>query len=260
MYSLLRSPAVPALLLVSTGLLALTGCAATADDHGGTAHPTWSYDGAGAPEHWGSLADQYEQCSTGVRQSPVDLPAPRRAGALDLRLPAAPVTGTTADNGHTVQFTVDDGPVTVVAGAPHRLLQVHHHADSEHTVGGEPSAAEFHFVHADAAGDLLVLGVLAEVGAHNPAYEDYVAGATAGTGHETSADLAAMLPTERSFATYEGSLTTPPCTEGVRWVVFDDPVELGRDQLDELLAAHADNTRPVQELGERTVEHELSLG
>lgn len=259
MHSLRRRSFLPAVLLVPIGLVAVTGCATAADDHD-TAHPAWSYGGAGAPEHWGSITDEYERCGTGTRQSPVDLPSPRRAGPLDLRLPDGPVTGTTADNGHTVQFTVDDAPVTVVAGAPHRLLQVHHHAGSEHTVGGERAAAEFHFVHADAAGDLLVLGVLAEVGAHNPAYEDHVAGATAGTGRETSVDLAAMLPAERSFATYEGSLTTPPCTEGVRWVVFDDPVELGRDQLDELLAAHADNARPVQELGDRRVEHELSLG
>lgn len=250
-----------ALLVLPVTLLALAGCApadstTTADAHGGDPGASWSYEGDGAPEHWGALSDEYGTCSSGSEQSPVDLPAPKRGSALDITAAGA-VAGLTADNGHTVQFTPDDGARTRVAGADLHLVQMHFHAGSEHTVTGEAAAAEFHFVHADDDGSLTVLGVLADQGRHNPAYESYVAGATAGAGRASTVDVDRMLPEGRSFATYTGSLTTPPCTEGVRWIVLEDRVELGADQLADLEAAHVENARPVQPLGDREVVHAL---
>ncbi|MEG8034751.1 carbonic anhydrase family protein [Sphingomonas sp. LR61] len=212
--------------------------------------------GSRRPQHWGGLTDEYGTCGTGDQQSPIDLPAARGGADLDL-VGSGAVRGLTADNGHTVQFTADDGASTTVAGEELDLVQMHFHAGSEHTVDGEPADAEFHFVHADDRGALTVVGVLAERGAHNPAYESYLAGATAGAGRESTVDVEAMLPASRSFATYEGSLTTPPCTEGVRWIVLEDPIELGADQLADLEAAHVENARPVQPLGDRTVRHTL---
>ncbi|WIE71974.1 carbonic anhydrase family protein [Curtobacterium sp. MCJR17_020] len=245
-------------LLAAPAVLLLAGCAAgtppEADPH--DAGTSWSYEGAGSPERWGALADEYGTCGTGERQSPIDLPAARGGADLDL-VGSGAVRGLTADNGHTVQFTADDGASTTVAGEELDLVQMHFHAGSEHTVDGEPADAEFHFVHADDRGALTVVGVLAERGAHNPAYESYLAGATAGAGRESTVDVEAMLPASRSFATYEGSLTTPPCTEGVRWIVLEDPIELGADQLADLEAAHVENARPVQPLGDRTVRHTL---
>lgn len=246
------------LLVLPLALAVLVGCAAgsppetTAHDAGAA----WAYEGDGAPEHWGDLAGEYRACASGEQQSPIDLPAPRGGAALDL-VGSGPVRGITADNGHTVQFTADDGATTAIAGADLDLVQVHFHAGSEHTTAGEASAAEFHFVHADERGALTVVGVLAERGAHNPAYDDLVAGATAGAGRASTVDVEAMLPAERSFATYQGSLTTPPCTEGVRWIVLERAVELGADQLADLEAAHVGNARPVQPLGDRTVRHAL---
>ncbi|ROS77582.1 carbonic anhydrase [Curtobacterium sp. PhB130] len=253
--SVRRSPllAAPAVLLV------LAGCAGTptADAaHDGDAGTAWSYDGPGSPEHWGDLSDEYDVCSTGTEQSPVDLPAPTKGAPLDL-VAGAPAKGLTADNGHTVQFTADDGATTRIGGEDLHLVQMHFHAGSEHTVRGKAADAEFHFVHADGKGALTVVGVLAEQGAHNAAYDSYVAGSTAGAGRASTVDIGAMLPEGRSHHAYSGSLTTPPCTEGVQWIVLEDTVELGADQLADLEAAHVENARPVQPLGDRTVEHEL---
>lgn len=244
--------AAPAVLLVLAGCATATPPAADAHDAGSA----WSYEGAGAPERWGALTDEYGTCGTGEQQSPIDLPAARGGDDLDL-VGSGAVRGLTADNGHTVQFTADDDATTTIAGQELDLVQMHFHAGSEHTVDGGAADAEFHFVHADDQGGLTVVGVLAERGAHNPAYESYLAGATAGAGRESTVDIGAMLPETRSFATYEGSLTTPPCTEGVRWIVLEDPIELGADQLADLEAAHVENTRPVQPLGDRTVRHAL---
>ncbi|WP_146247758.1 carbonic anhydrase, partial [Curtobacterium sp. MCSS17_006] len=230
------------------------GTSPEADAH--DAGTSWSYEGAGAPQHWGALTDEYGTCGTGEQQSPIDLPAARGGADLDL-VGSGAVRGLTADNGHTVQFTAGDGASTTIAGTDLDLVQMHFHAGSEHTVEGDPADAEFHFVHADDRGALTVIGVLAERGAHNPAYESYLAGATAGAGRESTVDIESMLPASRSFATYEGSLTTPPCTEGVRWIVLEDPIELGADQLADLEAAHVENARPVQQLGDRTVRHAL---
>jgi carbonic anhydrase len=249
--------AVPLLVLPLT-LAVLVGCAAASPPET-TAHDAdaaWAYEGEGAPAHWGDLAGEYRACASGEQQSPIDLPEPRGGAALDLVGPG-PVRGITADNGHTVQFTADDGATTAIAGADLDLVQVHFHAGSEHTTAGEASAAEFHFVHVDERGALTVVGVLAERGAHNPAYDDLVAGATAGVGRASTVDVEAMLPAARAFATYQGSLTIPPCTEGVRWIVLERAVELGADQLADLEAAHIGNARPVQPLGDRTVRHAL---
>lgn len=244
--------AAPAVLLVLAGCA--TGTPPETDAH--DAGTSWSYEGVGSPEHWGALADEYRTCGTGERQSPIDLPAARGGADLDL-VGSGAVRGLTADNGHTVQFTAGDGATTTIAGEDLDLVQMHFHAGSEHTVDGDPADAEFHFVHADDRGALTVVGVLAERGAHNPAYESYLAGATAGAGRESTVDIEAMLPEVRSFATYEGSLATPPCTEGVRWIVLEEPIELGADQLADLEAAHVENARPVQPLGDRTVRHTL---
>ncbi|WP_144711531.1 carbonic anhydrase [Curtobacterium pusillum] len=247
-----------AFLVLPAALVAtLAGCSpATPETAPHDPGSAWSYVGAEGPDSWGDLAEDYAPCSSGKRQSPIDLPAPERGAALDL-IGTGPVRGVTADNGHTVQFTADDGATTTIGGDDLQLVQLHFHAGSEHTVRGEASAAEFHFVHADARGDLTVVGVLAERGRHNAAYDSYLAGATSGAGRASTVVVEAMLPESRSFVTYEGSLTTPPCTEGVRWIVLEEPIELGPDQLAALEAAHVENARPTQPTGDRTVRHEL---
>lgn len=249
-------------------LLALAGCTTAstapsptqasdvASPHPATA-PHWSYEGEEGPAHWGDLSSAYRQCSAGKQQSPIDLPTAPGADQLDLTIEHGVVGEDTADNGHTVQMTFLDGQEAHVDGIAYRLRQVHFHAESEHTVDGEHRPLEFHFVHetADGSGDLMVVGVFAEEGEHNPAYDAFVRGAIAQHGEalHPKVDIGAMLPTEHEHWTYEGSLTTPPCSEGVRWVVLTTPVELGDDQIERLEDAHDGNHRPVQPLNGRTV-------
>lgn len=251
--------------LAGSALLALTACGdgpstttATSPtpapaSTGAPAH--WSYDGEDGPAHWAGLSDDYAACGTGEAQSPIDLPELGRGAPLDLEVPAGAATSTIADNGHTVQLTAGPGETTVIDGVDYHLQQMHFHAASEHTVEGKRHAIEFHFVHADADGDLAVVAVFGEPGAHAAAFDQFVAGAQGGgsSAKEGMADIAEMLPADRSYWSYDGSLTTPPCTEGVRWVVLATPIELGQDQIDALTSIHHDNDRPTQPLDGRTI-------
>ena len=243
--------------VVALSTLALAGCATqTATTAAPTPTPTaahWGYEGGDGPSHWAGLSDENAVCGAGQRQSPIDLPRLGSGAPIDLSVPDAVVEGTTADNGHTVQLTVGDGETTVVEGVDYHLQQMHFHAGSEHTVEGKRSPIELHFVHADGDGHLLVVGVFGRVGADNPAFDEYVRGAHGDAARLATVDLRKMLPAERSYWSYEGSLTTPPCTEGVRWVVLATPVELGQDQVDALTEAHEGNDRPTQPLNGRTV-------
>jgi len=252
-----------ALGVLAATALVLTGCAgAQSTTATKTTTPTpsptaahWSYEGVDDPAHWASLSGDYRECSAGEHQSPIDLPALGHDAPLHLDVTHGDVDETTADNGHTVQLTAGTGETTVVDGVEYHLQQMHFHAASEHTVEGERYPIEFHFVHADAEGNLLVLAVFGKAGTNNPAFDAFIEGASSGTtsARTESVDIAAMLLAKRSYWSYEGSLTTPPCTEGVHWVVLATPIELGQDQIDDLTAIHHDNDRPTQDLNGRTV-------
>lgn len=221
----------------------------------------WGYDGEAAPAHWAELNPAFETCGRGHQQSPVDLPvatgadiaatAPARLEvfhhehALDV-----------ANNGHTVAVTYDDGDRLSLDGTDYRLVQYHFHAPSEHTVGGEHFPLELHLVHRAASGALAVVGVLIEHGAANAAYAavvDHLPTAPGASAHleHVAVDIDALLPPARQAFTYAGSLTTPPCTEGVRWLVLRTPVALGSAQIGQLERVLHHNNRPVQARYER---------
>lgn len=142
----------------------------------------------------------------------------------------------------------------------HELAQIHHHTPSEHTVDGEHADAELHLVHKDATGRLAVLGVLVKEGAANPQLQQALDampdqhGATASPG--TTFDPAALLPADRTTYRYSGSLTTPPCTEGVAWTVFTTPITASAAQIEALENLSGENNRPVQDRGDRTLRRD----
>lgn len=256
----MKKPALPAALLLLVPLLASCAAGASADAPASTAPPAgdgevhWSYDGEHGPDDWGDLSEDFAACETGAAQSPVDLPAhtdERSTGHP--RITSSPTVGDAVDTGHTIQL-VPDGAGSAVEwqGVEFDLAQVHFHLPSEHTVDGAAADAEFHLVHTAEDGRVLVLGVLAqEGGGTNEAWQPFIDGAAAPGSENLPLDVAAMLPTDPTFEEYAGSLTTPPCTEGVRWVIYDEPVELSADQIAVLESAYADNARPVQPLGDR---------
>ena len=217
----------------------------------------WGYSGDAGPEYWGELSPDYSLCADGSAQSPIDI---RDASALDLvdiEFRYGQSANNIFNNGHTIQVKVDAGSAIVYNGIIYNLLQFHFHSPSEHTIDGMPAPLEIHFVHQDPnSGALAVVGImLTEREDDNEAYAavfDHLpadVGAPEATGEPLA--LAALLPQARTFYTYQGSLTTPPCSEIVRWLLLDTPVELSAAQIAAYRAIYDGNARPVQPLGRR---------
>lgn len=237
-------------------LLLAGGCAARSKhadpaDTAAAEPAHWTYEGETGPDHW---AETYPDCAL-PDESPLDL-----AGTVDAPLPALqldyrPVEGTIRDTGHAIQ--VDAAGGTLRAGdAAADLVQLHFHVPSEHTVDGRAAAGELHLVHRDTAGVLTVVGVLLEAGATPHAYLDSLFAFLPREGAEAQAvtvDAARLLPDGRSYYAYPGSLTTPPCTGGVRWIVLAAPLPVSAEQIEALARYHPRNARPVQPLGSRTI-------
>jgi carbonic anhydrase len=226
--------------------------------------PHWTYAGHEGPAAWGSLSPEWSACKTGTKQAPIDLPSVAPAsGPAALAFAYQPIPVLLRNNGHTLQAD-NSTPAHLLVGAPpgerYELLQLHFHSPSEHTVDGAFFAMEMHLVHKNAAGALAVVGVLFKLGAENPALAALWQNAPAEPNKEPKRvegpplDLAALLPQKPAYHAYAGSLTTPPCTEGVSWYVLSPPLEVSEAQVfrfRELM--HGPTNRPVQPRHERAV-------
>lgn len=221
--------------------------------------PHFGYEGKVRAERWGSIAPEYETCSVGDSQTPVNLvPAEAQASSSTLELRYTPVGASTFNNGHTLQVVTDEGALIVLDGQEFPLLQFHYHTPSEHTVDGRPYLVEWHFVHQTADGKTAVLGVMVQMGAEHPGFVPILGAMPKREGKTKDladpVDPAALLPADRSAVGYGGSLTTPPCTEAVHWTVFDAPIEMSEDQIRTLQGYLGPNARPLQALNGRTFE------
>lgn len=215
--------------------------------------PHWGYAGEAGPEKWGDLSEEFALCKTGHMQSPVDLGAADVQANFGVKAAYKPGPLTVLNNGHTVQAVFAPGSVLASGIARYKLLQVHFHTPSEEVLYGLPYPMVAHFVHADHAGNLAVLGVLFEEGAHNAELEKLIKAAPkqeaeAETVKGVTFDPSKLLPANLSVYRYEGSLTTPPCTEGVRWHVARNHVTASAAQIAALHAIMGDNARPTQPL------------
>ena len=219
------------------------------------------------PSGWGNLEGD-GACATGSHQSPIDLPkggaaqAPKDKDTPALAFDYHRSKLSVVNNGHTVQANLDPGSTVSIAGATYRLVQFHFHAPSEHTVKGEHYPLEIHLVHVDEAGNpALVVGIFVRAGGPNAALEVPLSKLPHHEGEtvnlpSVSIDLANLLPQSRGFLHYEGSLTTPPCTEGIRWYVMDSPIQMSQEQIAAFTSVpHMDGSaRPTQPLKGRTLE------
>ena len=217
----------------------------------------WSYEGEGGPLHWGGLSTDNRPCSAGAQQSPIDL-----AGALSASIPAPAEHWTPASSamvvntGHTIQIDVPAGGSVSLNGKDYILRQFHFHHPSEHTIDGKQFPLEAHFLHAASDGDLAVISVLFLEGAANPNLDAIWATAP---GREAKAavafeiDAAAFMPKQGAAFRYEGSLTTPPCSESVHWTVMATPVTASASQIAAFASLFPHNARPVQPLNRRYV-------
>lgn len=222
----------------------------------------WSYEGETSPEHWGELDLANSACVNGSEQSPINIEfsqVENEKAAEDLQINYEPTSFSLMNNGHTVQANAASGSNSIlIEGREYKLAQFHFHTPSEHQFNGKNYEMELHLVHKDSNGKITVLGVMIQEGEENKNLAD-VWGIL--PKEETdkdiplneSVDLKALLPEDQTAFHYEGSLTTPPCTEEVKWTIFEMPIEMSKEQIEAFRQIFSDNHRPVQSLNNRKV-------
>lgn len=232
------------------------GSAALAGEGHGHA-PHWGYAGAAGPAAWGALDTNFKTCSVGKEQSPIDLKAAKNSELADVEIHYSEAPLNIVNNGHTIQVNFPEGNYATIGGVKYNLLQYHFHTTSEHTLDGQSFPLEAHLVHKTDDGKLGVIGVFMKEGAENPALAAVWENMPKEAGTVEKADIkinpAQLLPTTLTYYNYAGSLTTPPCSEGVNWMVMTTPVEVSSGQVQAFAAIFPQNNRPVQALNERTV-------
>jgi carbonic anhydrase len=212
----------------------------------------WSYAGDEGSAHWGGT------CKTGKAQSPIDI----RSAAVKVQpLPSLtfdyrPGPLRIIDNGHTVQVNVDPGSSLTIGNDHYQLVQFHFHKPSEEAINGRHYAMVAHLVHRDRKGSLAVVAVLLKAGSDNPLFDKLWNHVPREKEHEETfhaitVSPGQLLPLNRSYFTYTGSLTTPPCSEGVRWFVLETPSEIGISQVIRFGKFYQANARPVQPMNGR---------
>lgn len=223
----------------------------------GGAH--WGYGDKNGPAHWAELAPEYAACGQGRNQSPVNIEGEIEADLPPIGFHYAGKVTDLVNNGHTVQANYLPGSYIEIGGKKYELKQFHFHSPSENHVHGKSFPMEAHFVHAAKDGSLAVVAVLMESGKSNPAlgklwrFMPMHAGEHSEAKDEVKAE--ALLPENRDYYRFNGSLTTPPCTEGVLWLVMKQPVSASEDQVATFRKAmhdHPDN-RPLQPLNARVI-------
>ncbi len=240
-------------------LLALSACAPVSPPPApSTATPAhWTYEGAEGPASWAKLDTSYAACGAGKSQSPIDIANPTMQDLSNIVFHYQPSEVKILNNGHTVQVNYDPGSYIEIDGQRYDLVQFHYHAPSEHTLNGKSFPAELHLVHKSASGNLAVIGILLEEGAQNAAYQPLLANLPAEKSPEKDAGLKInaldLLPAVQTTFRYSGSLTTPPCTEGVNWNVMLTPVQLSAAQIAAFAKIFEGNNRPIQPLNARTL-------
>ena len=230
----------------------------TAEKSTDTKKTHWSYEGRYGPENWGKLTPGFATCETGRNQSPINIDRAVEATLRPLKLFQRYQATSIANTGNTVQAYFKEGNLLVLDSTPFFMKQVSFHAPSEHQINGKSYPLEAHFLHADAKGNLAIIAVMFNVGAANPALESLWIQLP----HEVSAPVSMksrvlaseFMPSNRSYFQFNGSLTTPPCSEGVRWIVMKNTITASREQImafERLMKHH--NNRPVQPLNGRLV-------
>lgn len=215
----------------------------------------WSYKGDTGPDHWGQMDKASLVCSAGKQQSPVDI-----AGAVNASLPYLQPSwkpgGKIVNNGHTIQVNTAPGGVLTVGSKRYSLLQYHFHTPSEHLIDGRALAMEMHLVHKGPNNTLGVIGIFLTPGRTHAAFAALAAKFPKTEGTETdigAIDPSDFLPESLKYHAYEGSLTTPPCSEIVDWMVLAQPLQVGKDDIDAFTFLFPMNARPARGLERRFV-------
>lgn len=227
----------------------------------------WDYMGIDGPEHWGMLDPGYMVCEKGREQSPIDVKTSQHPDALsplEFHYQSSPVH--VVNNGHTVQVNYKAGSMVLFNGEEYALRQFHFHDPSEHHIDGTRFPIEMHLVHQSPSGHLLVIGVLVQRGEHNPILDQAGTWIEQKLGHRIPLEgedirsglvlnMKDLLPKNTThFYSYHGSLTTPPCSEGVQWIILKERVEISERQIQRFVRTFGPNARPIQLPSGRLIE------
>jgi len=221
----------------------------------------WGYTGEVAPNHWSELNEKFTMCSQGKQQTPINV-----VPTSDIELPALNINYTTGsqsiiNNGHTVQVNIAEGSTFTIGNDVYELKQFHFHTPSENNINGKSFPLEAHFVHATKDGKLAVIAVMFQEGEANPIlakiwkrFPKLEEGVEAKCGL-TSDEVKALIPKNKEYYQFMGSLTTPPCSEQVKWHVFKTPLTISKEQVKQFfdIFGHTNN-RPIQDTNKRVIE------
>ncbi len=246
----IRSAAVGAAMMLSAALNAQAAEGA---------HPHWAYDGAHGPSEWGKLAAAYGLCSKGSTQSPIDIRDGVGLDLPELKFDYRPSKFSVVNNGHTIQVAYSAGGTLTHLGKAYQLVQLHFHRPSEERINGKSFAMVAHLVHKDASGNLAVVAALMDPGPENPFIQQVWNHLPLLVNEPVAPespliDLNQLLPAERGYFNYMGSLTTPPCSENVLWFVLQKPVNVSEEQIAVFSKIYPHNARPIQPTNARLIK------
>lgn len=231
------------------------GCKKSGDEtqpasHWDYEHPDWKNEG-------------FTDCG-GKVESPINIETARtiKAHMPDMTFNYNPFNFTIVDNGHTIQVINTGTNKLMLDGSTFDFKQFHFHHTGEHAINGEKGDLEVHLVHTDAVtGNILVLGIIIKEGAANPAIEKVLQNIPAVKQMEVASNVSInlndLLPADKKYYTYTGSLTTPPCTDGIEWVLFKQPITMSPEQINIFVQKYANNARPLQALNNRYVLEDI---
>lgn len=242
----------------AAAVLLLTGCISVLAYASGGEGKHWGYSGENGPEHWGQLSPEFSMCGTGKNQSPVNLTSFIQAELEPLTMQYSTEGVEVLNNGHAIQVNFAPGSTLAVEGREYELKQIHFHSPSENVIDGQSYPMEGHLVHLDGKGQIAVVAVMYEEGPENGAIAaawKEMPGAAGETKPLTGFGTAeGFLPASRDYYRFNGSLTTPPCTEGVTWLVIKESAKLSAGQISQFQKVMGmANNRPVQPTNARVI-------
>jgi len=238
-------------MLVLCAVTALTACATTSE-HESTGHAAsqWSYEGDIGPEKWASLRQEYALCGSGQSQSPINISDEKDMGLKPIKFHYAKSTRSRViNNEHTIQVNYEPGSYAVIANKKYHLLQFHFHSPSEHQIYGQNADMVAHLVHKSSDGLLAVVAVLFDKGTENAFLKPVWQAMPENIGEaevSTALDIKQLLPAKKTYYTYSGSLTTPPCSENVNWNIMKQHVSVSDKQVSAFTDKFPISARPIQ--------------
>jgi carbonic anhydrase len=220
--------------------------------------PEWGYEGDINPSAWGKLSRDFATCDLGRAQSPIDITGVETGQPVPIAFNYKSSPLSVVNNGHSIQVNYAPGSSISIDGDEYQLLQFHFHTPSEHKIAGKAAAMEAHFVHRNAAGKLAVVGVMMNEGKENPivskVWQAIPPSGQTKTIDNIAIDAAKLLPTNKSYYSYTGSLTTPPCSEGVNWSILTSPITISSAQIQEFKKYYPIDARPIRSTNARKIE------